>query len=650
VPEGISKIIAQARRHPAASGAALGCIAIAAFCLNYIFKHSPPWELDHLWQRHADLKPAHLDDYIAFGLWIGAAIGAAVSTILAVTSFLWARPPTSNTVEIGGGDGFPARRFWLILGVIVIVAGAIRAPRLDHPLWGDEAWAYSDLIGGKYTQHEDGSLGFKRHPWKLTTFKDKGGNNQYLFTLAARHCNDLWQKATGAPTHAFNEAALRIPALVAGLLSLVAAALLLRRLGFSAAGLALAVLLCINPWHIRYSTEARGYTMLVLFLILALYFVTRALASDRRRWWICFALAEFAALYTWKAAMHPLAAVNLAVILIIVLRLKKSSLIPLSRCAAANALAGAPFLALFAPAILQLELLFKRSISFDGEMGFTFFRSTWSQLLGAMDWSGGDKTSPFDTLTVLAANIPLAIWGFALVAVPAIALYGFASAVRVRREATLLLVAPAFGALLAFVHFSLKGIALHKWYLFYTLPVLLALLALGLTQMRHLAPRLRPLPLVAFASVYLAIFGPHLATLLTTPIHDTRGADAITRNDEEPPLSLAASNRTTLAMFRRVTAYDPRMMQRHGQNKEHLRSGKSLKAALRDADAAGRSVRLSICNIPYGRATHPTFFELVDDPFYCTKLKAFPGLEPYIAIDVYEYISGSIPVEEERSN
>lgn len=392
--------------------------------------------------------------------------------------------------------------------------------------------------------------------------------------------------------------------------------------------------------------------MLVLFLILVLYFVTLALASDRRRWWTGFALAEFAALYTWKTAVHPLAVINLAIILIIVLRLKKRAAIPLSRCIAANVIAGASFLALFAAAIPQLELLFKRSISFEGEMGATFVQNTWSQLLGAMDWSGGDKASPFDTLAGLAANIPLAIWGFALVAVPAIALFGFASAFRTRREATLLLVAPAFGALLAFVHFSLKGIAMHKWYLFYTLPVLLALLALGLTQIRALPTRFRALPLVAFATLYLAIFGPHLATLLTTPIHDTRGADALTRNDDEPQLSLAASDRVTLAMFRRVTAYDPRMIQHYGEKREPLRSGKLLKAALRDADAAGRSVRLSICNIPFARSglgpeaeELKSFFEFIDDQRYFTKLRSFPALEPYIAIDVYSYLPGSIAAD-----
>jgi len=625
------------RRRPATSCAALVCLAIAGFCAVYLSGHVPPWKLDRLWQRHAELKPGRLDDYIACGLWVGAAIGALVATLLAASAFLWARPPSGHVVEIGGIDAFPAQRFWLLLGLVILVAGTLRAPRLDHPLWGDEAWAYSDLIGGRYTQHADGSLDFKRHPWRLTFFKDKGGNNQYLFTAAARSCNDLWQKVTGAPAHAFSETALRLPALVAGLLSIAAAALLLRRLGFSAAGLALAVLLCIHPWHLRYSTEARGYTLLVLFIILTLYFVTLALATDRRRWWFCFALAEFAGLYTWKAAVHPFAAINLTVIAILVLQLRKSASVPLARCVAANALAGAAFLALFAPAVPQLELLFKRSSSFDGDMDSAWLRDVWSQLLGAMDWVSADKVTPFDTLTKLASHIPIAIWIFALVAVPALAIYGLASTLRSNRRATFLLISPALGALLALAHFSMKGIILHKWYLFYTLPVLLALIALGLTKIR--LPRV--LPLVAFVAIYLAIFGSQLGTLLTTPIHDTRGADALTRNADAPSLDLGPRERITLALFRRVTAYDPRMRQRHRGGR--LRDVEVLKSALRDADSAGRPVRLSTCNIPFARATHPDFFKLVDDPRYFEKLKSFPAIEPYIAIDVYRYLSGSLP-------
>ncbi len=643
MPNRISAFASHAKRHPAAAAASTLCLAVAALCLLYLFGNTPPWKLDRLWQRHADLKPGKIDDYIAFGLWTGAAAATFLTTVLALTTRLWARPRTGDTVELGVADGFPARRFWIAVAAIATAAGLLRAPRLAQPLWGDEAWAYSDLVGGKYAQHDDGSLDFRRHPWKVTCFKDKGGNNQYLFTIAARWCNDIWQNATGAPPHAFSEAALRAPPFLAGLLSIAAAALLLRRLGYSEAGLALAALLAVHPWHVRYSTEARGYTMLILCILVALYFLTCALATDRRRWWFGFALAEFAGLYTWKAAIHPFAAINLVAIGILCVRLRRRATVPVCRCFAANAAALAAFIVLFAPALPQLELLFKRSTSFEGAMDMRWAKNVVSQLLGAMDWANSDTATPFDDLTRLAKRAPALVWGFVLVVVPAAAGLGLVRISRRRPGAALLLLAPALGSLFAFAHFGLKGIALHKWYLFYALPVLFALVALGITNFVPKGRRwLRPLPAAIFAVFYLSVFGHQLRTLLSTPIHDTRGADALARDDPQDRLDLGPSELVTLGLYRRVTAYDPRIVQYYGEKRKPMRSAALLEAALRDADAAGRPVRLSIANLDFARLSHPDFFAVVDDPRHFRKLARFPAIEPYIVIEVYEYLSGSI--------
>ncbi len=327
-----------------------------------------------MWQRHADLKPAKLEDYIAYGLWLGAAAGIGISIVLAATAFLWARSPTGHRVELRHRGPGPARRFWLIVGLIVFVAGAIRAPRRGHSLWGDESWTYSDLIGGRYTQEDDGSLDYRPHDWKMTLFWDKGLNNQYLFTIAARLSNESWQKIGGEPDHAFSETTLRMPAFIAGLLSIAAFAGLSRRLGHARASLALAALLCINPWHIRYSAEARSYTMLVLFLALMAWCLANALASDRRRWWAMFALAEFAALYSWKAAIHPCAAIKLAALGVLLLRLRCDAIVPAARCLAANGFALLAFVPLFGPGMPQIALnLTRGNLETDGVMGSDWY-------------------------------------------------------------------------------------------------------------------------------------------------------------------------------------------------------------------------------------------------------------------------------------
>ena len=623
---------------------ALPLALLSLLCLVYIARHAPPWKLDRLWQRHADLKPAKIDDYIAFGLWCGAAFAALASAVLAATTTLWARPSSpEHCVRIGQADKSAGRAFWISLLVITVIAGALRAPRLGHAFWGDEGWAYSDLIGGRYSESADGSLEFDRHPWKTTLFWDKGLNNQYLFTIAARLSLDTWQKLDGAPPHAFSEAALRIPSLLAGLLSIIAAALLMRRLGHANAGLALAVLLAIHPWHLRYSAEARGYTMLILFLLLALLCLANALASDRRRWWVAFALIEFAALYTWKAAIHPFAAIDLTALAILVLRLRKRSVVPISRCVAANGFALLAFVPLFAPAIPQIALTLKKSTAMGGTMDANWFKDVTAHLLGAMDWANSGLATPFDNLTRVASHAPVAVWGFTLVVIPLLIVIGLVRFTKNDLPSAALLAAPLIGAALAFIHFKLNGTMLLKWYLFYTLPFLLVFLALGLAGLAGKRRWAWALPVAGFAALYLAVFGHHTAAMIKNPLQDTRGADAATRTSDEGRFNLAASDRITVELYRRVKCYDPRMRNRVGEKRTPIRTGEALMETMRLADAEGKSLRLTAANLPFAHATHPDFFEVLEDPRYFEKLGTFPAIEPYIQIEAWAYKPGSAP-------
>lgn len=70
-----------------------------------------------------------------------------------------------------------------------------------------------------------------------------------------------------------------------------------RRLFTPTAGLCAAFALAINPFHVWLSQEARGFALLVLCGLAALYALIRAVESDRRAWWIAYAAAAFAMLY-----------------------------------------------------------------------------------------------------------------------------------------------------------------------------------------------------------------------------------------------------------------------------------------------------------------------------------------------------------------
>jgi len=625
--------------------AAVGCAGIAVFCIVYITTHTPPWQLERLIERHKAEKPAKLEDYMAYGFWLGAAAGVAISLFLAATAFLWAQPTSGHTAELRTQKLDSGRRFWIFVGIIVLVAAGIRSPRMDKSFWGDESWAYSDLIGGRYSQNDDGSLDYQPHDWKTTFFWDKGLNNQYLFTIVARFSNETWQKINDEPTHAFSETALRMPALIAGLLSIAAFAGLLRRLGYSHAGLALAALLCINPWHIRYSAEARSYTMLILFLALTVWCLVNALSSDRRRWWALFALAEFAALYSWKAAIHPCAAINLVALAILFFRLKRDAIVPVTRCLAANGFTLLAFIPLFGPGMPQIALnLARGNLESDG-MGMDWYARVWSQILGAMDWSGGAADSPFQTISKLGSEHPILVYGFELVLVPAILMLGIVRLTRSNKAIAALLISPLFGLCMGIAHFTLKHVHMHKWYTFYSMPTVFALLAFGLTawKPRHSHPILPALPTMFFVGLYLAALLPQLIALETTALADPRGADQLTRSVEQGYGNLDASDHITIGVYRRVVAYDPRKMQKF--EGRHIRSAASLAKVLRHADANGKTVDVTAANLGFLIETHPDLYKLLSDERYFEPLGTLPAVESYIRIAIWRYLPGSLPAE-----
>jgi 4-amino-4-deoxy-L-arabinose transferase-like glycosyltransferase len=73
-------------------------------------------------------------------------------------------------------------------------------------------------------------------------------------------------------------------------------------------GLVGAFLLAIAPFHLRYSQDARFYTLLVFLSLLSLYLLYRSLSSRRQIWFAAFVLCSVLNLYTHLFAFLVLAA------------------------------------------------------------------------------------------------------------------------------------------------------------------------------------------------------------------------------------------------------------------------------------------------------------------------------------------------------
>ncbi|HEX9987717.1 MAG TPA: glycosyltransferase family 39 protein [Chloroflexia bacterium] len=100
-----------------------------------------------------------------------------------------------------------------------------------------------------------------------------------------------------------NEWLVRLPAAIAGGLSVFAIYLLGSKLGGVRVGLVAAVLMAISPREVWYGQEARPYTILLLLATLQMLFAYRAAVQGRKLDWLWFALCTVVSLYTHYLAL-----------------------------------------------------------------------------------------------------------------------------------------------------------------------------------------------------------------------------------------------------------------------------------------------------------------------------------------------------------
>lgn len=100
---------------------------------------------------------------------------------------------------------------------------------------------------------------------------------------------------------------LRLPSLVAGLLTIPLTYLLGKlTLGRNQALFA-AALVALSPFMIFYSAEARPYALALFFVLVSSIALVKALKTNRVHWWVVFAFATAAAMYTHYTALFVLA-------------------------------------------------------------------------------------------------------------------------------------------------------------------------------------------------------------------------------------------------------------------------------------------------------------------------------------------------------
>lgn len=459
-------------------------------------------------RRVAVFKSVRLEQWVHTGLYRAAQLNLVLACALFFTRRWWCghemKAKGARARWLGG-------KFWLWVGVAVLLALVLRWPRMELSLYNDEVYNFRQYIHGKVKTDGAGNERFVRASWTETLWENRA-NNGVLFSALARLCDDAWRPADGRTDGWINERALRWPALIPGLLSIGVIALLGRELFGGGTGLAVAFVLALHPWHLRYSTEARAYGLVILFVALAMFCLVMALRGNRWRWWLGFAACQFLYMYAFAGALYFALGINVAALGAIVARGSGWRRAAVGRLVVAGLFSAMLYLQLMAPCLPQMAFAISEVDSMRGNMGVGRVVDIASYLTLGMPLFDGDPSNVFNP--ALAKFWPSG-WWMLLPAVAGLGLLLFFASLMLRRRGLpqVLFAGNALALLLVLGASALGGTVLHCWYVIYLLPFTALLLAAGWVGIWK-TRRLR----------YLAYVLPVLVMLVVwQPLRDYRG-------------------------------------------------------------------------------------------------------------------------------
>lgn len=529
---------------------AVALAALALICFAGVLASPAPWAGEGLKRvaRGLDLAPGEVPRSLFFdlrklgelqlgtpayrqiGLWQGALAVGILLSLAALTTRWWLplvrsprRPAFPGPDDGTRPDLWRARRVdWIVLGGILVVAAALRAPHLDRALYFDEQDNLRRNFHGHVEVRTDGSRIWREAGWEEALWENRLGNNPILMSLSIQTSLRLWRWIGGAERERFNIVAMRIPVFLAGLGSIAALWWLVQTWGLRlAAGLA-AALAAVHPMHVDYSLQARGYGLVLLFVPFALGFAWRALRRDRWGDWWGLAAAVFLCLLSYPGSVHFALTLHGGLLACLIWRRLRSGDRglngPIARHLAVNAAVALPYLLLIAPHLPQVSYHFREVFELIALEPYWFFYA-WSHYSTGTNFPLSDDIGALRSERATLAEVMLGrfaveepILAFKQwVLLPALIVWGLVwlhlgrrrGAVPAAMVLGLALVAPV----LALVHQQFTSLYFYYWYLTYALPAVIAGIAVGLGRVVHpLALRPGWLPRTAATAGILAFF------------------------------------------------------------------------------------------------------------------------------------------------
>jgi hypothetical protein len=467
---------------------AAGCV-LSGIILRYSTR---PWKgsAGYYTQMGRDFT---LTEYIQVGIW-GGAIGMTTLLLLLLCTLRWWWPYTEAAQGVVPElTAHPRLRWeWPVLLGVLLVAGGMRYPMLDMGIRWDE----HDNLRRSYHGLMDYDRTPRREPWvpadfREAFFENERSNNPLLYSVCAQLSLRTWRAITGADRTLFNVTAMRVPAFLAGMGGIVLAWVLARRLGGALPAVLAAALLAVHPLHIRYSVEARSYSLVLLLAPLILLSGLRVLETGRWRW--AFAVSASAALIIHAFLGAGYYAMMAAVGLIVVLWRSRQpgAWATFARLCVAGGIVLGVLLWLMAPGLLQA----RKSLAdiFDqGGLPFVSFVQIWDWMVVGVNLPGDHaffelrdgKLGWLDYALQLLQREPVTLlmaWLF----IPWLTYKGALQLLRQQGVVGWFLLITICVAPLAclFHHAFITHFGIYQWYVIYGMPGHFVLLALACHQL-----------------------------------------------------------------------------------------------------------------------------------------------------------------------
>lgn len=454
----------------------LGVIAVAAVVFLSLTGEKWPGTVYAVEQAGKKLK---IEDYVKTWLWWGVVIDLILALGLMATVKWWAGSAEARTLSSQRRSG----AFFIVLAGLLVVVVVVRLPRLPFSFYNDEAHNFVRLVAGdlKHESPLNDNFRFRQTKWVETLWYNTSGNNSMPSSILTRLSYDAWRKITGAVEGQVCEAAVRVPSFLFGLASLTLIGLAMRDLAGDRAALLSVLAGALHGWHARYSTEARGYSILIFAVVMLVWFLSRALRSGSWRHWLGYGAAVFLCAWSFNGSVYFLATLNGLLILrqLWLWRRQEHSFDQVLRPVIAGVFAVMVAVPLMMPHLPQLAKVLKEFTSIHGVMGGAWWADVSGFLLIGCRWVDVDSLNPVNlSVGRMLADQPWLL--VPLLLLIAVMFAGFARLVRKGGGMALYMIAAPLGTFLGWALMSMKGNFLHLWYLTYALPFALFAVGAGL--------------------------------------------------------------------------------------------------------------------------------------------------------------------------